>query len=68
LRVQRKEFFMALSEEMGLINNNIPDKIMMKVSSFPSMPRAGIKLRRALLKVLMTALMEPPMSGVMEPL
>ena len=41
---------MALSEEMGLINNNIPDKIVMKVSSFPSMPRVGIKLSRALLK------------------
>jgi HD-like signal output (HDOD) protein len=36
---------MALSEEMKLINNNIPDKIMMEVSSFPSMPRTRIKLR-----------------------
>ena len=30
------------------IENNIPDKIMEKVSSFPSMPRAGVKLRALL--------------------
>jgi putative nucleotidyltransferase with HDIG domain len=36
---------MALSEEMSRINSDIPDKIMMEVSSFPSMPRARIKLR-----------------------
>ena len=40
---------MASSEEMSLINNDIPDKIKMEVSTFPSMPRVGIKLRRALL-------------------
>jgi putative nucleotidyltransferase with HDIG domain len=42
---------MALSEEMSLINNDIPDKIMMEVSSFPSMPRAGFKLRVLLNKM-----------------
>ena len=39
---------MASSEEMSFINNNIPDKIMMEVSAFPSMPRAGFKLRALL--------------------
>jgi len=34
-----------LSEEKRLVDNDIPDKIMMKVSTFPSMPQAGIKLR-----------------------
>jgi putative nucleotidyltransferase with HDIG domain len=41
---------MASSEGMSLINNDIPDKIKMEVSTFPSMPRVGIKLRKALLK------------------
>ncbi len=40
---------MASSEEKSLINNDTPDKIKMEVSTFPSMPRVGIKLRRALL-------------------
>ncbi len=39
---------MESSEEKRPIRNEIPDKIMMKVSSFPSMPRAGIKLRAIL--------------------
>jgi len=42
---------MASSEETSLINNEIPDKIMMEVSAFPSMPRAGFKLRALLNKV-----------------
>ncbi len=41
---------MASSEEMSFINNDTPDKIKMEVSTFPSMPRVGIKLRKALLK------------------
>jgi len=36
---------MEFSEERKPIENDIPDKIMEKVSSFPSMPRAGVKLR-----------------------
>jgi putative nucleotidyltransferase with HDIG domain len=39
---------MESSEEKRPARNEIPDKIMMKVSSFPSMPRAGIKLRAIL--------------------
>lgn len=38
---------MALSEP---INKNIPDKILQKVSIFPSMPQAAIKLRALLTK------------------
>ena len=30
------------------MNDNIPDKIIQKVSIFPSMPQAGIKLRALL--------------------
>ncbi len=32
------------------MNVNIPDKIIQKVSTFPSMPQAGIKLRALLAK------------------
>ena len=39
---------MELSEEKKPIKIDIQDKIMMKVSSFPSMPQAGIKLRALL--------------------
>jgi len=39
---------MGLSEDKKTIENSIPDKIMEKVSSFPSMPRAGVKLRALL--------------------
>ena len=39
---------MEFSEENKPIKNDIPDEIMKKVSSFPSMPRAGIKLRTLL--------------------
>lgn len=39
---------MGLSEEKKPIEKDIPEKIMEKVSSFPSMPRAGIKLRALL--------------------
>jgi putative nucleotidyltransferase with HDIG domain len=39
---------MELSEEERPIINDISDKIMTKVSTFPSMPRAGIKLRALL--------------------
>jgi putative nucleotidyltransferase with HDIG domain len=42
---------MASSEDMGLVNNDVPDKILTEVSSFPSMPRAGFKLRALLNKV-----------------
>jgi HD-like signal output (HDOD) protein len=41
---------MASSEDMSLVNNDVPDKIMAEVSSFPSMPRAGFKLRALLNK------------------
>ena len=41
---------MASSEE-SLKNKNIPDKIMKEVSTFPSMPRTGFKLRVLLNKV-----------------
>ncbi|MGD9044365.1 MAG: HDOD domain-containing protein [Desulfobacterales bacterium] len=39
---------MASSEEINPVNNDIPDKIMVEVSAFPSMPRAGFKLRALL--------------------
>jgi putative nucleotidyltransferase with HDIG domain len=39
---------MEISEKKRPIKINVPDKIMEKVSSFPSMPRAGIKLRALL--------------------
>ncbi len=39
---------MASSENMNILDHEVPDKIMMKVSSFPSMPRAAIKLRALL--------------------
>ena len=39
---------MGLSAEKISVGNNIPEKIMDKVSSFPSMPRAGVKLRALL--------------------
>ena len=39
---------MELSEEKEVKENDIPDPIMTKVSSFPSMPQAGIKLRALL--------------------
>jgi putative nucleotidyltransferase with HDIG domain len=41
---------MEISEEKRPIKNEIPDEIMMKVSSFPSMPGAGMKLRTLLAK------------------
>ena len=39
---------MESSEEKSLIENDIPDNIRIKVSSFPSMPRAVVKLRALL--------------------
>ena len=39
---------MEFSEEKKPIKNDISDEIMVKVSSFPSAPRAGIKLRALL--------------------
>ena len=36
------------SEEKKPLQNDLPDEIVMQVSSFPSMPRAGIKLRELL--------------------
>ena len=39
---------MGFSVNKKTIENNIPDQIMEKVSSFPSMPRAGVKLRALL--------------------
>jgi putative nucleotidyltransferase with HDIG domain len=42
--------FMASAEEKNLVNENIPDKIMKEVSTFPSMPRTGFKLRALLNK------------------
>jgi HD-like signal output (HDOD) protein len=41
---------MELSEEKKVTQKDIPDPIMTKVSSFPSMPQAGIKLREILAK------------------
>ena len=35
---------MELSKENRLVKNDILGKIMLKVSSFPSMPQAGVKL------------------------
>ena len=39
---------MAISREKRQTNSDIPDKILQKVSVFPSMPKAGIKLRALL--------------------
>ncbi len=39
---------MKLSDDAKRIKNDIQDKIMMEVSTFPSMPRAGVKLRTLL--------------------
>ncbi len=39
---------MEISEEKKALGNDLPDEIMMKVASFPSMPRSGIKLRALL--------------------
>ena len=39
---------MAISREKRQTNSDIPDKILQKVSAFPSMPKAGIKLRALL--------------------
>ena len=41
---------MEISEEKKAVGNNLPDEIIMKVASFPSMPRSGIKLRALLAK------------------
>ena len=41
---------MALSEEKKPFKAKIPEKIMDEVSSFPSMPKAGVKLRVLLVK------------------
>lgn len=41
---------MASSEEMSRMNKDIPNKIMTEVSTFPSMPQAGFKLRVLLYK------------------
>ena len=37
-----------MSEEKKPLQKDLPDEIVMQVSSFPSMPRAGIKLRELL--------------------
>lgn len=39
---------MTISGEKRQTNSDIPDKILQKVSAFPSMPKAGIKLRALL--------------------
>ena len=39
---------MTISREKRQTNSDIPDKILKKVSAFPSMPKAGIKLRALL--------------------
>ena len=39
---------MELADEKKPLQNDLPDEIMAKVSAFPSMPRAGIKLRALL--------------------
>lgn len=39
---------MTISREKRQTNSDIPDKILQKVSAFPSMPKAGIKLRALL--------------------
>jgi len=41
---------MTTSGEKKHTNSDIPDKILQKVSAFPSMPKAGIKLRALLSK------------------
>ncbi|MGD9304215.1 MAG: HDOD domain-containing protein [Desulfobacterales bacterium] len=41
---------MSNSEEKRQANSDIPDKILEKVSAFPSMPKAGMKLRALLSK------------------
>ena len=41
---------MESNEEKEVTDNNIPDPILTKVSSFPSMPRAAMKLRELLAK------------------
>lgn len=41
---------MTVSGDKRQKNNDIPDKISQKVSAFPSMPQAGIKLRALLAK------------------
>jgi len=40
--------FMKISEEKIPLKSDLPDEIVMQVSSFPSMPRAGTKLRELL--------------------
>lgn len=45
LKVSEEGDFMASSEETSLSKKNIPHKIMKEVSSFPSVPRTGFKLR-----------------------
>ncbi len=39
---------MTVSGDKRQINSDIPDKIIQKVSIFPNMPQAGIKLRALL--------------------
>ena len=39
---------MTFSRDKRQTNSDIPDKILQKVSAFPSMPKAGIKLRALL--------------------
>ena len=39
---------MAISEDKKQSDSDISDKILQKVSAFPSMPQAGIKLRALL--------------------
>jgi len=39
---------MGISQDKRPTEKDIPDKIMEKVSFFPSMPRAGVKLRALL--------------------
>jgi putative nucleotidyltransferase with HDIG domain len=48
LSKQWRLLFMGLSEEKKVTDKNIPGPIMTEVSSFPSMPRAAIKLRELL--------------------
>jgi putative nucleotidyltransferase with HDIG domain len=43
-----EDFFLEITEEKEVTDKDLPDPIMMKVSSFPSMPQAGIKLRALL--------------------
>jgi putative nucleotidyltransferase with HDIG domain len=51
LKNSEEGIFMVSSEEMSQTNKNIPDNIMKEVSSFPSMPRTGFKLRVLINKV-----------------